>query len=126
MTISRRGALRAVTGAVLVGLAVVVPSTAQADGDPSARIDDVQVSPGHASFVLTTANVSDRPESTTVNVDADHTALPARVTPVGKATATAAPPRAVIVMVDTSGSMAGSGIAAARQAALSYLADLPS
>jgi tight adherence protein B len=126
MTISRRHVLRTVTGAALVGLAVVVPSTAQANGDPSARIDSVQVGPGHASFVLTTASVSDRLDSTSVHVSADRTALPARVTPVGKATSTAAPPRAVIIMVDTSGSMAGSGIAAARRAALSYLADLPS
>jgi tight adherence protein B len=86
----------------------------------------VQVSPGHASFVLTTANVSGTLDSSSVHVDADHTVVPARVTPVGSATATAAPPRAVIIVLDTSGSMAGSGIAAARQAALSYLANLPS
>ena len=126
MTISRRNQLRAITGAVVMGLAVVLASTAYADGNPSARIDSVQVSPGHASFVLTTANVSGTLDSSTVHVDADHTVLPARVTPVGSATATAAPPRAVIIMLDTSGSMAGSGIAAARQAALSYLANLPS
>jgi len=126
MTISRRNRLRAITGAVVVGLAVVLPSTAHADGNPSARIDSVQVSPGHASFVLTTANVSGSLDSKTVRVDADHTVLPARVTPVGRSTATAAPPRAVMIVLDTSGSMAGSGIAAARQAALSYLANLPS
>lgn len=126
MMISRRNQLRAITGAVVVGLAVVLASTAYADGSPSARIDSVQVSPGHASFVLTTANVSGTLDSSSVHVDADHTVVPARVTPVGSATATAAPPRAVIIVLDTSGSMAGSGIAAARQAALSYLANLPS
>lgn len=126
MMISRRNQLRAITGAVVVGLAVVLASTAYADGSPSARIDSVQVSPGHASFVLTTANVSGTLDSSSVHVDADHTVMPARVTPVGSATATAAPPRAVIIVLDTSGSMAGSGIAAARQAALSYLANLPS
>jgi Flp pilus assembly protein TadB/Mg-chelatase subunit ChlD len=126
MMISRRNQLRAITGAVVVGLAVVLASTAYAGGSPSARIDSVQVSPGHASLVLTTANVSGTLDSSTVHVDADHTVVPARVTPVGSATATAAPPRAVIIVLDTSGSMAGSGIAAARQAALSYLANLPS
>ncbi len=126
MTVSRRNRLRAVTGAVVVGLAVVLPSTAHADGDPSARIDSVQVSPGHASFVLSTANVSGTLDSRTVRVVAGDTELPARVTPVASATATAAPPRAVIIVLDTSGSMSGSGITAARQAALSYLANLPS
>lgn len=130
MTISRRDRLRAITGTmvvgVVVGLAVALPSVAHADGKPSARIDSLQVSPGHASFVLTTANVPGVLDSSAVHVDVDSKTLPVRVTPVGKATTTAAPPRAVIIMVDTSGSMAGSGIAAARQAALSYLADLPS
>jgi tight adherence protein B len=126
MTISPRNRLCAITGAVVVGLAMVLPSTAHADGNPSARIDSVQVSSGHASFVLTTANVSGTLDSSTVHVDADRRTLPVRVTPVGMATTTAAPPRAVIIMMDTSGSMAGSGIVAARRAALSYLADLPS
>jgi Flp pilus assembly protein TadB/Mg-chelatase subunit ChlD len=126
MTISRRNQLRAVMGAVVVGLAAVLPSIAHADGNPPARIDSVRVSPGHASFVLTTSNVPGTLDWRTVRVEANHTVLPARVTPVGSTTATAAPPRAVIIVLDTSGSMAGSGIAAARQAALSYLANLPS
>jgi Flp pilus assembly protein TadB/uncharacterized protein YegL len=61
-----------------------------------------------------------------VRVVAGDTVLPARVTPVANATDTAAPPRAVIIVLDTSGSMSGTGITAARQAALSYLANLPS
>jgi Flp pilus assembly protein TadB/Mg-chelatase subunit ChlD len=126
MTISRRNQLRAVMGALFVGLAVIMPSTAHADGKPSARIDSVQVSPGHASFVLTTSNMPGKLDSKTVRVDADNAVLPARVTPVGSAKATAAPPRAVMIVLDTSGSMGASGIAAARQAALSYLANLPS
>jgi tight adherence protein B len=85
----------------------------------------VQVSEGHASFVLTTANVSGQLDSQTVRVQAGSTSLPAQLTPVGSTTVTAAPPRAVVIVLDTSGSMAGSGLAAARQAALSYLADLP-
>jgi tight adherence protein B len=117
--------LRAFAGLVIAGLAVVLPSTAHADGNPSARIDSVRVSPGHASFVLTTANVPGKLDPRTVRVYADNTAMPASVTPVGNRTATAAPPRAVIIVLDISGSMAGSGIAAARQAALSYLASLP-
>ncbi len=36
------------------------------------------------SFVLTTANVSGKLDSRTVRVDADNTALPARVTPVAQ------------------------------------------
>ncbi|TCO34238.1 tight adherence protein B [Kribbella steppae] len=126
MTVSRRSRLLAVLGAVFVGLAVILPNVAHADSPPSARIDSVRVSPGHAGFVLTTSNVPGQLDSKTVRVHAGTTALPARVTPVGNTTTTAAPPRAVIIVLDTSGSMAGSGIAAARQAALSYLASLPS
>jgi len=113
-------------GAAVLGLAVLVPGIAHADSGPSARIDSVQVVPGHADLVLTTANVSGQLNSNTVQVTAGRTTLPARVTPVGNTTTVAAPPRAVVIMLDTSGSMAGSGIAAAREAALSYLAALPS
>ena len=122
MTIARR--IRWL-GAVVLGLAVVLPGIAHADGAPSARIDSVQVSQGHASFVLTTANVSGKLDSKSVRVQAGSTSLPAQVTPVSSTTVTAAPPRAVVIVLDTSGSMAGSGLAAARQAALSYLASLP-
>ena len=122
MTIARR--IRWL-GAIVLGLAVVLPGIAHADGSPSARIDSVQVSHGHASFVLTTANVSGKLDSKSVRVQAGSTSLPAQVTPVSSTTMTAAPPRAVVIALDTSGSMAGSGLAAARQAALSYLASLP-
>ncbi|WP_328993412.1 VWA domain-containing protein [Kribbella sp. NBC_01245] len=119
------GGLRAFAAAVAC-LAVALPTAAQADSKPSARIDSVQVSQGRASFVLTTANVSGKLDSKTVRVDAGGTALPASVTPVSSTTTSSAPPRGVMIVLDTSGSMAASGIAAARQAALSYLTALPS
>jgi tight adherence protein B len=111
--------------AVLSILALAVPTAAGADSKPSAGIDSVQVSPGKAAFVLSTSNVSGKLDSRTVRVTAGRTVLPARVTPVSSTTTTAAPPRAVMIVLDTSGSMAGSGIVAARQAALSYLSALP-
>jgi tight adherence protein B len=123
--ISRRDRLRAVLGAVVVGLTAVAPGVAHADGAPSARIDSVRVSPGHAGLVFTTANVSGTLNSKTVRVVAGRSVLSARVAPVGSTPVATAPPRAVMILVDASGSMAGSGIAAARQAALSYLAHLP-
>lgn len=101
-------------------LLAIAPGTALAAGDPSVRIDSVKVTPGHASLVLTTANV-DGP----VQVTAGRTTLVSRATPISSAKAIAAPSRAVILVLDSSGSMAGSGIAAARQAALSYLNSLP-
>ncbi|WP_350276408.1 VWA domain-containing protein [Kribbella sp. HUAS MG21] len=114
-------------GVALLGLAsAFLPGTARAGGDPVAQVDSVQVAPGTASFILGTANVSGRLDSQTVKVVAGRTVLPARVTPVSNATTAAVPQRAVMIVLDTSGSMAGSGIMAARQAALSYLADLPS
>ncbi|MEU8225643.1 VWA domain-containing protein [Kribbella sp. NPDC048915] len=118
-----RNVLRALVAAVLV---LAVPSAAHAADAPSARIDSVQVSPGHAGFVLTTANVPGKLDAKNVRVDADGTALPATVTSVSSTSVTAAPPRAMMIVLDTSGSMADSGIAAARQAALSYIASLPS
>jgi Flp pilus assembly protein TadB len=125
MTISRRNRLLAFMGAMFVGLAGVLPGVAHADGTPSVRIDSLRVSPGHAGFVLTTANVPGKLDSKTVRVHAGTTALPALVTPVGSTTTQTAPQRAVVIVLDTSGSMGSSGIAAARQAALSYLASLP-
>ncbi|MFG1912548.1 VWA domain-containing protein [Kribbella sp. NPDC048928] len=121
---SRRQLVGAVLAAAAATLAMF-PGIASADGTPTARIDSVQVRAGHADFVLTTANVSGRLDAKTVRVLADQTQLPAQVTPVSSSAATAAPPRAVIIVLDTSGSMAASGIAAARQAALNYLASLP-
>lgn len=118
--------LRAVFGVMLAGLAASLPGTAHADDKPSARIDSVQVSPGRASFVLTTANVSGKLDSRTVRVVAGRSVLSTQVTPLSTTNATTAPPRAVMIVLDSSGSMAGSGIVAARQAALSYLAALPS
>ena len=123
---TRRSRLRALLGAVVVSLVAVVPGVAHADSNPSARIDSVQVSEGHADFVLSTANVAGQLNSDTVRVTVGRSTLSAEVTPVGNTTTLAAPPRAVMILLDTSGSMAGSGIAAARQAALSYLAALPS
>ncbi|MEU4194819.1 VWA domain-containing protein [Kribbella sp. NPDC026611] len=108
---------------VLLGavLALALPGLAHADTGPSARADSLQVSPGHVTFVLTTANVSGK-----LQVVAGRRTLPAQVTPVSSSTAVATgPSRAVVIVLDTSGSMAGTGIAAARQAALSYLASLP-
>ncbi|GAA1662920.1 hypothetical protein GCM10009745_00640 [Kribbella yunnanensis] len=105
--------------AALVLLAIA-PGTAFAAGDPSVRIESVKVTPGHASLVLTTANV-DGP----VQVTAGKTTLASRATPISSAKAVTAPTRAVILVLDTSGSMAGTGIAAARQAALSYVNSLP-
>src|SRR5262245_7240828 len=124
MTISAR--LRVALGALVVSLAAATPGVAHADGKPSAHIDSVQLSPGHASLVLTTANLPGKLDAKTVHVDGGGTPLPAEVTPVSSTTVTTAPPRAVMIVLDTSGSMAGSGLAAARQAALSYLSNLPS
>ena len=117
--------LGALLGSLLGIATAVLPGVAFAGGGPSANVDSVQVSPGHVSFVLTTANVTGTPGAKTVRVVAGRTALAARMTQVGRSTTTTAPPRAVVIVLDTSGSMAGSGIAAARQAALSYLASLP-
>jgi tight adherence protein B len=107
--------------AASLGLTLTLAGAAKAADEPSARIDSVEVTEGHASFVLTTANLS----ADAVRVEVGGAPVPAKVTPLDTQQADA-PTRAVVVVLDASGSMAGDRLVSARQAAASYAAGLPS
>jgi len=124
--VRRRGAV-ALLGALLA--AVVFPLPGMGQDVPQASIDAVEVSAGHARFALTAANLPDGValDQGKVGVDADGTEVPAKVTALDSTDpGSPAPVRVVVVLLDTSGSMEGSGIAAARDAAARFVADLPS
>lgn len=117
--------LTAVLAVLLAGPATAAGSDGSTAPPPVIGVDSVDVTPGHGRLVLSTANLPPGAGSD-IRVSADGVPIPAHVTPLdpGAPAATAAH-RAVVLLLDTSGSMAGSGIAAARQAALAYLRTLP-
>ena len=113
----------------LTALAVVLPAAAHADDGASGTISDVKSVEGTVQFVFTAKGLP--PGSTldpnSIVVQAGDVTLEATAsvgTPdnVNKGKA---PLRETMVVIDTSGSMAGQGISAARSAALSYMASVP-
>ncbi|HET8584005.1 MAG TPA: VWA domain-containing protein [Jatrophihabitans sp.] len=92
-------------------------------------ISDVHTTPRSLQVTL---SVADLPPGATLDprsltVTADGTPLQASARPVATSTQTrTAPVRESVLALDVSGSMAGDGIAAAKAAALSYAASLPS
>jgi len=110
---------------LLVGVTALGAAPAAAD-TPTVQIDGVEVTDGHVRFVLTTGHLpSDQPLTAAgVAVEANGMPVAATVTPVA-ATGTPVPPRAVMVVLDTSGSMGAPGIVAASAAAQSFVAGLP-
>lgn len=123
--IARRLLVKAVAAsAAALMLCGVSAGTSIADS-PTAHIDGVEVAPGMAELTITT---SDLPSdlslySADIRVTADGAELPARLTPKGRSKAEGST-LAVVMVVDTSGSMA-SDIAVARRAALAYSRSLP-
>lgn len=95
---------------------------------PSAHIDDVQTGQDTVELTLTTSNLpaSVSLDKARVRVLAGGEELDARLTPQGRETATKVQPRAVMLLLDTSGSMSSVDIAAAQKAARDYVSSLPS
>jgi Flp pilus assembly protein TadB/Mg-chelatase subunit ChlD len=119
-----RSALAGLLGAVLVGLVAPAPAAAEPGGDPSVAITGTRASSGQVQLDLAVRNL---PPGTTVGthsvrVDIDGTELTTVVGGVDRAAAK----RAVVLVLDTSGSMMEGGrLAAARSAALRYSAAIP-
>jgi Flp pilus assembly protein TadB len=128
---ARSGVLAVVTA--VLAILLVGPAAAQGSGDPpppKLDVTSVRVAPGQAQLVLGTADLPPGSGSG-LRVSADGVTLPARITAQLPAPGTtgnpaAAPPRAVMLVLDASGSMGEAGIAAALLAASSYLRTLPS
>lgn len=131
---SRLGRVRrAAAGAMLAALAGVLPAVpaaaaAAAAPAPAARIGAVQASGDQLRFVFSATNLpaGSRLDPSRLRVTVAGGAVPATATVAGTDTvAGALPARAVLVLLDTSGSMAGDGISAARRAALDFARRLP-
>jgi len=122
MTARRTGRLAAVVAAVG---AIVLGAAAPAVADDSLTVSVVVIEASKVNLVATVpgASATDLP---TVSVRFDDTALSSSVSVVDAAQAQAqAPPRAVVVVIDTSGSMAGAPIQAARDAATEFVGTVP-
>ncbi|GAB1640779.1 hypothetical protein KRMM14A1259_12020 [Krasilnikovia sp. MM14-A1259] len=110
--------------ACLLALAVLPAGRAAAAPDATSGlvVTGVQPSPGAVEFFVTGRSTS--LTGAQVSVSADGVVLETRARQVA-ATSGGAPPRAVVLVLDTSGSMAGARLAAARAAALDYAAAAP-
>ena len=114
--------------ATLAALALALPAVAYAGG-ASAQISNVKTTDGTVQFLFTAQGLP--PGSTldpnSVVVQAGDTTFTATAAVGTSETINKgkAPLRETMVVIDTSGSMAGDGIAGARSAALSYMASVP-
>lgn len=128
MRAMNRLALATAVGLLVVLLAGQRPADA-APGSPSATITNVQPSSSAVSFVLNVAGLSGGAtvDPTTVRVSANGTPLTAQASLLTQSTTNSAPlpTRDAILVLDVSGSMAGSRIAAAKAAALAYARAVP-
>ncbi|TML33465.1 MAG: VWA domain-containing protein [Actinobacteria bacterium] len=111
--------------AVALGiLGALVAAPAAADPGTDLSVSGVTIDHGHVRFTVTADHLPPGVslDSASLSVDLDGVALPATVT------RTAAPPpkpREVVLIVDTSGSMAGARLAGAKAAADGYADGLP-
>ncbi|GAA0214460.1 hypothetical protein GCM10010492_10330 [Saccharothrix mutabilis subsp. mutabilis] len=109
--------VRLALGVLLATAGLVFWGVADAD---DVTVSSVETAPGRVGLVLTTPDLAaDR-----VEVRAGDVPLTARVTAADRLEADA-PDRGVVLVVDTSGSMAGERIATARRAASGYAASVP-
>jgi tight adherence protein B len=120
--------LSVLTG-VLCGLPAGVLTGAPAAADPATglSVSDIRAETGQVRFTVTASGL---PAGTVLDggglgVDLDGTPLRATVVPAPAPTRTAAPERSVVLVLDTSGSMAGARLAAAKVAAGGYADGLP-
>lgn len=120
------GAITAVLGALAAPEAWANTSAGLSAG-PSASIGEVESAPGTLRFVVSStglpAGATLDPGSVEVTIDGEP--VPARASAI-RSTTTPTQARTAVLAVDTSGSMAGGGIAAARAAATSFVRRLPS
>jgi len=116
-------------GASLLALGTVGAAQAAASGEsPTGHISGMQITSGHAQFVLTTQNlpVGTHLDPKSIRVTAAGRALPTTAQlNTSQSSGSAVPAQAAMVVLDTSGSMSGAGLAGAKQAAAGYARKLP-
>jgi Flp pilus assembly protein TadB len=126
LRIRSRGVWTALLAVLL--LALFGADHAVADGEATTQISGLKTEPGTLQFVFSAANL---PTGATLDpksvlVTANDTPMSSTASPPQTdASSGAVPSRVVILTLDVSGSMAGSGISAARAAALAYAVNLP-
>ncbi|MCU7728349.1 VWA domain-containing protein [Actinoplanes sp. KI2] len=113
---------RLVVAAFLVALSVL-PTRPAAAASAGLVVTGVQPSPGAVEFFVTGSHLTSLADAT-VSVTADGVVLPTRIRQVAS-TSAGAPPRGVVLVLDTSGSMKGARLSAARAAALDYAIAAP-
>ena len=124
MNLARRtAALIAAAGAGLVLGCFSATAGATTPTTPSGSISNVETPPGHVKLLFV---AHDLPSdvgliSKKVSVSIDGSAVPATVTTAAQSSVA----RSVVLVIDTSGSMAGSGIAGAKSAADTLVQALP-
>lgn len=117
-------------GVALVGAIVALAAApdAVADDNPVARVSGVHIHPGKVdlTFTVTGLPVDETLDAGSIDVSAGAVKLDSHAKAIERVGSSAAPSavREVILTVDTSGSMDGAGIAAARSAATTYAAQL--
>lgn len=92
-----------------------------ASADPAVEVGSVKVEGGRAHVTLTARDVPGSLSLEGVRVEVDGTPVPATAAVVGEPQ----PTRAVVVVLDTTGTMNGASIATARGVLTAYLAALP-
>ncbi|RZU54130.1 tight adherence protein B [Krasilnikovia cinnamomea] len=115
---------RLLAAAFLVALSLL-PAGPVAAASAGLVVTGVQPSPGAIEFFVTGRHLPAAAlAGAAMSVTADGVVLPARTHRVA-ATSAGAPPRAVVLVLDTSGSMKGARLTAARAAALDYATAAP-
>jgi tight adherence protein B len=109
--------LRLISVVIVLCGASMLPAAA----DPAVEVGSVKVEDGRAHVTLTARDVPSPLGPEGVRVEVDGTPVPATAAVVGEPR----PTRAVLVVLDTTGTMNGASIATARGVLTSYLAALP-
>jgi Flp pilus assembly protein TadB/Mg-chelatase subunit ChlD len=115
------------TGLVALGTAGAAQA-APSGAAPTGHVSGMQTTSGHAQFVLSIQNL---PTGTHLDPKSIRVTVAGRVLPTtaqlntSQSSGTAVPAQAAMLVLDTSGSMAGAGLAGAKQAAAGYARRLP-
>jgi len=119
--------LRRALAAVALGLALLAVSVPSASATPSGEIANVHALPGQVQFLFSARDVPPGASlnARSVRVSISGTALEATVQQTGAKALRKSATRTAILVLDVSGSMAGSGLAAERAAAIEYVRNVP-
>ncbi|MBV1852172.1 VWA domain-containing protein [Catellatospora tritici] len=116
---------RILAGVLTAMLLALAPGQVAAAAAPTLTVSGLRQEPGLIEFYLSARDLPGGSRLDQVGVAADAQVLVTEVEPVSAVKSASVPRRAVFLVLDTSGSMAGAPIQAARVAAARYLAQMP-